>query len=1295
MILRVLKYLLLAVVLLIAVALAGGYWLLETQSGSRWAWDRSTGSVPGNLSARSISGSIGNGLELSGLSYRNETVTVGVADARIAASLVLSPLRLELEEVRADGVVIRQLERPEAEEPETSILEQLALPFEIRVHRLIVTELEVVNSDDETTFFLRRAEAAGTWHEEISLSHVDIDSSAGQLSGEVMLGLETPHPASASFAATYPLTLGETTQLLRFSAEAEGSLENLQVDVSLADPSLRMSGRLLSLLEQPGWDLRLQSSYIQWPLGQAPDQPVSVYLRNADLETAGQLSNYSISGVGLVSVAGQEELPFSLSSRGDSDGIDVLDLDLQGEAIRAAATGEVRWEGGFAVAVDGDISRFDVGILTGEWPEGRPVAGTVDAAWSAGKVDLNELQLRILQTDAKVHGSGQIDVEGGVVDVGLEWRNLQWPLQEKTSAAEVAAGNVESEFGRINVSGSPEDWTFEGRAALKAADLPQGVFELSGHGNRESVEAVLHQSNVLAGSASGRGSFNWAENGRWSVELVTRDLNVGALLPELPGRISSEFAAEGQLTPAEFSVDIERIEGVLRERPIHGEGSVRYAAGNLVAEQLQLNSGESRLLLDGDLASASGLHFELDAPALERFQQELAGSVRAAGNLSLAAEFPALSMELQAHDVLWNGYGVEELTLSSTKRQNGNGLSLQASGVGLSAGARRIESLVAGVEAGPDQQRLELELSPGGEQGLIAIELDGRLEDWKRPLDSLWRGSVEAARLVDPSGTTYQLADPAPLELGTNRLLLDGACLQGQEQSRVCLDAIWSGGTVFSLSAELASVPVELVSLIYETDLRFTQDLSGHLSLTAGEDASLSGEGDIAISPGRVQNRIDPAMATQTGAGSLRFDLADGELLAALALPFSESAEIDAEFEMSDIRSGTDSEISGRLLANLNDISVAATVVPVVTGIRGRLEVDLALAGTLGSPVLAGDASLKNGALRYDPIGLQLTNIELDAVMDEDNRIDIRSTFRAGEGKGEIETTALSLGDLREGLQLSLTGEDLTLVDLPDANVVADANLGIGIQGGSLRLNGNVLVSRARLTPTNLASGKVTESEDVRIVAQEEDEPVEPEGGDGAPFQLFGTVALALGQDVHVDLDVAEARLGGSTAFTWNGPAVPIGNGQYTVDGRFEAYGQLLEITEGRIQFPGTSAANPNLRIRAEREIFGNPQVNSAGVLITGTAQDPEVDVYTNPPSSRDRAVTLLVTGSDFNFEQGVGAVDVGTYIAPDLYISYGIGLFDRENVISLRYDIARGFGIKATSGKKSEGVDLSYTIKR
>ena len=80
--------------------------------------------------------------------------------------------------------------------------------------------------------------------------------------------------------------------------------------------------------------------------------------------------------------------------------------------------------------------------------------------------------------------------------------------------------------------------------------------------------------------------------------------------------------------------------------------------------------------------------------------------------------------------------------------------------------------------------------------------------------------------------------------------------------------------------------------------------------------------------------------------------------------------------------------------------------------------------------------------------------------------------------------------------------------------------------------------------------------------------------------------------------------------------------------------------------------------------------------------------------TNRERAQTLLITGSDFNMETGVGAVDIGTYIAPRIFVSYGIGVFEDENVISIRYDLGRNWGVKATSGQRQTGLDISYTIE-
>ena len=187
---------------------------------------------------------------------------------------------------------------------------------------------------------------------------------------------------------------------------------------------------------------------------------------------------------------------------------------------------------------------------------------------------------------------------------------------------------------------------------------------------------------------------------------------------------------------------------------------------------------------------------------------------------------------------------------------------------------------------------------------------------------------------------------------------------------------------------------------------------------------------------------------------------------------------------------------------------------------------------------------------------------------------------------------------------------------------------------------------------------------------------------------------MTLGDEVELDLSVAVAQVDGSVKFTWQDDLLPLANGNYHMTGEIQAFGQLLQISEANIGFPGVPADNPHLNIRAERQIYGNSEVRRAGVFVTGTLKRPIIEPYTDPMTNRERAQTLLITGSDFNMETGVGAVDIGTYIAPRIFVSYGIGVFEDENVISIRYDLGRNWGVKATSGQRQTGLDISYTIE-
>ena len=454
-----------------------------------------------------------------------------------------------------------------------------------------------------------------------------------------------------------------------------------------------------------------------------------------------------------------------------------------------------------------------------------------------------------------------------------------------------------------------------------------------------------------------------------------------------------------------------------------------------------------------------------------------------------------------------------------------------------------------------------------------------------------------------------------------------------------------------------------------------------------------TGRVDMSMTPGTVTSRARPDRKLETGDAGLRFRIDSNSLRSGvLTLPLPGLGQVAGQFDVLDVAGDGSAALRGTIDLDAADISFLEALVPMLDDVSGSLSADLEIAGSLSEPSVTGDLALDGGSMSYLPIGLRLTQVSLESELEGRGEIEMTGSFIAGEGRGRIRTRTNNQKTARRGLEIELQGDNLTLIDVPDLRAVANTDVTINFDGKSLQLGGRVDVAHARIRPHDIGIDRVSESDDVVIVRGELPDRASEDVRETA-LAIDGSIEVALGDDVVVDLDVADANVTGSAVFTWNGPPMPTANGRYVVQGEILAYGQKLVISEGAVRFPNVPANDPYLRIRAEREIFGNSQVRRAGVLVSGPASRPTIEPYTTPLTTEERALTLLVTGSEFDYEKGIGAFDFGTYIAPRVYASYGIGLFDQENIIRVRYDLTEGLGVTLTSGARDEGVDLTYRI--
>ncbi|MDX1518362.1 MAG: translocation/assembly module TamB domain-containing protein, partial [Woeseiaceae bacterium] len=696
--------------------------------------------------------------------------------------------------------------------------------------------------------------------------------------------------------------------------------------------------------------------------------------------------------------------------------------------------------------------------------------------------------------------------------------------------------------------------------------------------------------------------------------------------------------------------------------------------------------GRSEFVLDGNLYGSDGLSFSAEVGTLGELLPDASGAFAASGRVSLNDTGPFLRIDGESPVMTWGELHVTNLRIAN----DGDGIfNVLATAEDVSLGGELIESPRVSIRVAEDSQSITVE----GDYREFSLDLSlaGQADRWNAP--SRWDGELQGLTIAGNGDTEALLDQPARIVVASDRILMERACVTDAGGAGACLRLDWLFAERIELGASVTRLPLNTINSLRDVGFDFDQLVNGTVQWRQVFGERATGSGNISVSRGSVVSRDRPGFVVQTDTSTIAFNILEGQLFAAtIDFPMPGTGKVAGQFRVLDVTNAADSEIDGELQFELSDIAILSILSPLVDTATGRLQGNVTIAGGVQAPLVSGSLALDGGSISYLPLGLHLEDINLDSTLLDSRRLDAQGSFRAGDGRGEIVSSA-EYGTGAAGLEIALRGKNLTVIDVPDVQARADVDLRVGLVDETLTLGGRIFIPEARVQPQNLPSSRASVSDDVVIVAGDLPGDTKPEPA--SDMKMSGSVEVTLGNDVVIDLDVARATLNGSATFDWNGPPIPTANGRYGLAGEIEAFGQVLEIVEGGVRFPNVPANNPYLRIRAEREIYGNSQVKTAGVLVDGTLARPTIDAYTYPATTEERALTLLVTGSDFNYEQGVGAVDFGTYVAPRLFVSYGVGLFGRDNVISARYDLARGFGIKATSGQTESGIDIIYRFER
>ena len=1275
----------------LSLLLAGGfYWLLHTTSGALWIWVKAQQSTAGALDSSLIDGDLSSGLVIEGLGYQAGGVGLQIGRVELMAGPGWWPLSIQLRSLRVQDMT---LDLPASTVPTSAnqspsdlgaTLAAMIPPMLVELHDGQLDGLTLHRGGTKSSVQIDTLRIQLSMDEKLVIKQLDITTPTMESNGNGQMNLKAPFGLMAElqgqlFASTDP---DAVAPIVPFGVRLSGNLNQARFSLNSEPWGLQLGGDLFDLLTDPGWDISANLAHYKW--NGSPDlTPIAV--SDLVLTSQGQLDQWWFE---LDSGLEMDALPtskLSISGEGSATSIEFEQIRFSGPAMELRSQGHGDWSGQPEASLTTRITRLDLSQWLHDWPADKYLLGDLSLEWSPDRLLIPQSRLAIDGTNAVVNITADIDTEANTVDARIDWQDLAWPPVNP---------EYSSSAGEWVVSGDLDNWNTHGQMKIRLGDYPTGRLELDGSGDRTSARVELLRGQVLRGNITGEAGVNWSENLTWDANFRASGLDPEPVLPGWPGAIDAVFSIQSQTLPRHTRLNLSVANGQLRGIPLNASGSVSYDENGLTFDQVSIATDEALLKLDGNISTRAGASVSFNGLLPSALMNGAGGMVELDGHYSGHANQPSLTLQLAGQELAWNGYAVRDLEFSSSLDRDTSpvpGIELRANGLILQETV--FESLTMSLEPGPVRQNLKVQVKHP--DFVVGARAEIEPQDAQDPYLSKWQGvlqELEASVLKDHH---FKLEKASPLSWSPDVTSAGPVCLQANNGASVCIDTQYRHGDHWSLVMETSAIPVDLVAHALDLDVGFDQQIAGRLEWYQKLGEAATGGAEFHISGGSIFEITDNTLIAETGAGRLVFSLQNGNLESGtLDIPLPGTGEIDLDFDVLDIAADGARELIGRANVEMDDIGLLGQLaMPAVDELSGRFVSNIKLSGTLADPHFSGEFSLDNGLIGYDLLGLRLEDIDVNGHVDAHDRGIMSGQFKAGEGTGKLDGRFV-FEDLKKiRLEASLTGENLLLVNTDQLKLSTETDLKLELKPERLDINGYIRVPSAQLTPVNLLVGRINDSEDLLI--EDRTIPVDGIQAKQAKTQIHGSLDLAFGDDVQVGVPGVETSISGSVNFLWDGEPVPVANGEYRLQGTVDVYGPVLVIENGHINFPNVPANNPVLNIRAERGIYGNTQVRSAGVQVGGTLKRSTLKAYTNPLTNEDRAWAILITGSDFDYGQSVGGFDVGTYIAPKLYVSYGISLFDDENVLSARYDLKKGFGIKVTSGQQDSGVDMSYTLDR
>ena len=811
-----------------------------------------------------------------------------------------------------------------------------------------------------------------------------------------------------------------------------------------------------------------------------------------------------------------------------------LQLDLKGEGTLSGADASLKLTGAArpvqaaadaaSAAVAADVSEALLQLQATVRPWQRQVLSAANVQWKA--IDLRAFWPQAPHT--RLHGALQLQpqtgatvapdhttaapekpVDGllGVLGPGRWQGQLQMdnaeagPLDQQRLPLHVLRSELQYENGALHLNALDWQLAAQGGGHITGQAQYQATQGWNGQISLQQLDlAAIHsavQAEPLQGTVNARSTLSPGQS------LQEAPLQFEAAIQSVPGRDSSLLRFDAITLQGRWHEQVAQLSTILvRSRGGTLQGQARYEVTEQSAQadlKLQLPGGNG--LLKGQLASDSGLgQLQLDLRNLRQAGQWLR---QWPGMQFLRARALEGSARLQAG---WRGGWQDngrdmrvDASLnvpSATVRQAADAAPIVLRDVGLMLQGRLADARVE-AKGRMQQGSRTLHLEMRGSGGKRAKGWQANLQTLQAQVhDTLQKRQWQAVLSAPVPVEVEQANDRLRLQTGAFEIALRGdaaaktASIRGEP-----LQWLRQGnGYTVSSQGRIHSLPLIWLQALSGADAR-DQSISGDMVLDGDWDVELGqrlrvqaslarSSGDVVILAGGVSGRDQGRVAAGTRTARIDITGAEGDVHARLSWDsvHAGSASATLRTQLQRAASGwtlpANAPLQGQLRAQLPRVGVWNVFAPPGWRLRGTLDANIAISGTLQSPQLQGALDANDLGVRSVVDGIAFSGGRLRARfngqrMDIDTfslqgapwRTGLLGTQRAGGGSVNVSGSVQWGGGqpLLESARMQLAGtfDQLQLFTMPDRQMVLSGALNASFSSKQLTVRGGLQVNRA------------------------------------------------------------------------------------------------------------------------------------------------------------------------------------------------------------------------------------------